>query len=286
MIRLTLASNALHLEAARRLRRRPAEAGDGGLELLIWEPRRMRLGPEDRRFWPLRLPVHPLTLALLVPLALAGAVRELRLAHLRNAGRALRRIAARSRRLVLLDDGLDQYRDAPRAVDPRAFPEGIDYWLFSDAPHWRAPWCARFRCRDLGPLFDRPAEAPEAAREVPLPPPRGTLIIDSPGVERLQQEAAALPRPWWLIPHPVEAKRSWTLPLAAGDRCLRIPPEQVLPSWRGTVVVGESLMLLAALRWRRTGTVVRVALPRGVDQRLHASVRTEARTDPGVIGCD
>lgn len=283
MIRLTLASNALHLEAARRLRRNPALAGPAPLEILLWEPRRMRLGPEDRRLWPLRLPVNPLTMALLVPLAQAGLVRELRLAHLRNAGRALCRIAALAHRLVLLDDGLDQYRAAPRAVDPLAFPAGIDYWLFSDAPAWRAPWCARFRCHDLGPLFDRLEAPPDGARGAPLPPPRGTLIIDSPGVERLQEDAEALPRPWWLIPHPVDAKRSWTLPLAEGDRCLRVPPEQVLPFWRGTVVVGESLMLLAALRWRRTGTVVRVALPGDVDEQLRASFCAEAGLDAGVM---
>lgn len=284
MIRLTLASNALHLEAARRLRRRPAEAGEGGLEVLIWEPRRMRLGPEDRRHWPLRLPVHPLTLALLVPLALAGAVKELRLAHLRNAGRAMRRIAAGAGRLVLLDDGLDQYRDAPRAVDPQAFPAGIDCWLFSDAPAWRAPWCSRFRCRDLGPLFGPRELPPQGGLDAPAPPP-GTLIIDSPGVERLQEQAAALPRPWCLIPHPVESKRSWTLPLAEGDTCLRMPPEQVLPSWRGTVVVGESLMLLAALRWRGPGTVVRVALPPDADQRLRASLRAAAQEEAAVFVC-
>jgi len=284
VIRVTLASNALHLEAARRLRRSQEVAG-GGLELLIWEPRRMRLGPQDSRLWPLRLPVHPLTLSLLVPLARAGAVRELRLAHLRNAGRALRRLAARARRLVLLDDGLDQYREAPRAVDPLAFPAGIDYWLFSDAPAWRAPWCARFRCRDLGPLFDRRHDPPQGVPGPP-PPPQGTLIIDSPGVERLQEQAGSLPKPWWLIPHPVRAKRSWTLPLAAGDTCLQVPPEQLLPSWRGTVLVGESLMLLAALRWRVSGSVVRVALPPGSDERLRASVRGEAAEDAAVIWCE
>lgn len=282
MIHLTLASNALHLEAARRLRRRPAIAGDAALELLLWEPRRMRLEPEDRRLWPLRLAIHPLALALLVPLALAGAVTELRLAHLRNAGRALRRIAGRADRLVLLDDGLDQYRATPRAINPLAFPAGIDYWLFSDAPGWRAPWCTRFRCRELGPLFEHTERSPRHGREN-APPRRGTLIIDSPGVERLQEQAPKLPRPWWLIPHPVRDKRSWTLPLAEGDACLQVPPEALLSSWRGTIVVGESLMLLAALRWRAPGTVVKVALPPDVDPRLRASVRAEAGEDACVF---
>jgi hypothetical protein len=47
--------------------------------------------------------------------------------------------------------------------------------------------------------------------------------------------------------------------------------------------VGESLMLLAALRWRRNGTVVRVALPSDVDERLRASVGAEVGMDAGVM---
>jgi hypothetical protein len=102
-------------------------------------------------------------------------------------------------------------------------------------------------------------------------------------VERLQDQAPGLPRPWWLIPHPVLAKRSWTLPLAEGDACLRVPPETLLSSWRGTIVVGESLMLLAALRRRAPGTVVKVALPADVDPGLRASVRAEADEVGGVF---
>lgn len=276
MIRITLASNAIQLEAARRLRDGLAP-GAGDLEVLLWEPRRYALTAADRRRWPLRLPVRPLSYLLLLPWALLGLVRELRLSHLRRVGRAQKLLVRHARGLCLLDDGLDQYRSAPRAVDPLAFPAGTDYWLFSDAPLWRAPWCARFRCRELGPLFDRPESPPPLGGREGSPQQRGTLIIDSPGVERLQDQAAGLPRPWCLIPHPVRAKRSWTLPLAEGDGCLQVPPEQLLPSWRGTVLVGESLMLLAALRWRAPGTVVKVALPPEADERLLASVRAEAR---------
>lgn len=275
MIDLTLASNAIHLEAARRLRhQQPAT-----LELLIWEPRRCSLSAEDRRRWPLRLPVGSLSLSLLLPLALAGLVRELRLAHLRDAGRALRWIASRCRRLVLLDDGLDQYREHPRALDPSAFPAGATCWLFSDAPAFRADWCRRFDCRELGPLYvPSAAGAPEASLE--LCQPSGSLIIDSPGVERFQPSQAELPRPWCLVPHPVERKRAWTLPLAPGDRQLRIPPEQLLSGWHGTVLVGESLMLLAALRLCPGTTTLLVALPGDADALLHRLVAAAAAWRP------
>lgn len=280
MIRLTLASNAIHLEAARRLcqegRRRPA-----ALDLLIWEPRRCALSAADRRRWPLRLPVGSLSLSLVVPLALVGLVGELRLAHLRDAGRALRWIAARSRRLVLLDDGLDQYRQWPRALDPSAFPAGTPCWLFSDAPAFRADWCRRFDCHELGPLYPSPpaAAGPRLAeRELD---PSGTLIIDSPGVERGQSRQAELPRPWCLVPHPVERKRAWTQPLAPADRQLRVSPEQLLPGWRGTVLVGESLMLLAALRLCADDVTLVVALPAEADSQLQALVADAVRRRPG-----
>jgi hypothetical protein len=274
VIRITLAANAIHLEAARRLRDGPS-TDRARLELLLWEPARFSLTPADRRRWPLRLPVHPASHLLLAPVALLGLVGELRLAHRRGAGLGLRLLLARARRLTLLDDGLDQYRAQPRALDPLAFPAGLECWLFSDAPAWRAPWCERFRCRDLGPLYRRPA--PRAAAGVDR---RGTLIIDSPGVDRLEAKAASFPHPWCLVPHPVVAKRSWRLPLGAADRCRPGAPEALLPHWHGTVVVGESLMLLAALRLRPPDTRLVLALPPTADAHLRAQVAREAARDP------
>ncbi|MFN6353442.1 MAG: hypothetical protein ACK40D_11260 [Cyanobacteriota bacterium] len=283
MIHLTVASNAIHLEAARRLRD-GLIPGSRGLELLLWEPQRFSLTSADRCRWPLRLPARPLSYLLLAPWALLGLVRELRLAHRSGAGAGLRLLLARAQRLCLLDDGLDQYRAWPKAVEPQSFPAGIDCWLFSDAPAWRAPWCGRFRCRELGPLFALPPAAPGRPRAAGAGtatlPTQGTLIIDSPGVERLEGQAASFPLPWCLMPHPVRAKRSWQLPLAAGDTCLQGPPEDVLPVWRGTVVVGESLMLLAALRLCPPGASLVVALPLSVDGHLRSCVAAEAAQRP------
>lgn len=274
MIRIVLASNAIHLEAARRLRD-GLSPSRGGLELLLWEPARFSLTPADRRRWPLRLPVHPASHLLLAPLALLGLVGELRLAHRRGAGLGLRLLLARARCLTLLDDGLDQYRAQPWALDPRAFPAGLACWLFSDAPAWRAPWCARFRCQELGPLYTR-SPAAEADGAIP----HGTLIIDSPGVDQLEARAASFPRPWWLVPHPVVAKRAWRLPPGPGDRCRPGAPEALLPRWRGTVVVGESLLLLAALRLRAPGTRLVLALPPSADAHLRRQVAREVAGDP------
>jgi hypothetical protein len=286
VIHLTLASNAIHLEAARRLR-------DGlvprhkGLEVLLWEPRRFALTAADRRRWPLRLPARPASYLLLAPWALLGLVREVRLAHRRGAGLGLRLLLGRAGRLTLLDDGLDQYRHRPKAVDPLRFAAGSDCWLFSDAPTWRASWCERFHCRDLGPLY--PLPAPPASAPAPASgdgpggasgEASGTLIIDSPGVERLGDRIDALPHPWCLVPHPVGAKRSWRIPLQSADRRCAIPPETLLPQWRGTVVVGESLMLLAALRWRPAGTTLVVALPLTADAHLRERVATAMAQEP------
>jgi hypothetical protein len=276
VIRLTLASNAVHLEAARRLRD-GLERRRVGMEILLWEPQRFSLTAADHRRWPLRFPLRPRSYLLLAPWALLGLVAELRLAHRSGAGGGLRLLLARARRLTLLDDGLDQYRARPRALDPIGFAEGTEYWLFSDVPDWRAPWCARFSCRDLGPLFPHVPSAslpPEAASL------RGTLIIDSPGVEHLQGQVSAFPRPLSLMPHPVTAKRAWRIPLAEGDRVLQGHPEKLLPCWQGTVVVGESLMLLAALRLCPLGTRIWIALPSSADSHLDACVALAAERRP------
>ena len=108
----------------------------------------------------------------------------------------------------------------------------------------------------------------------------GTLIIDSPGVEGLGAWAATFPHPWCLVPHPVVAKRSWRLPLGPADRCCSDPPEVLLPQWGGTVVVGESLLLLAALRLRAPGVRLVLALPPAVDAHLRGRVAAEAAADP------
>ncbi|MEB3333662.1 MAG: hypothetical protein VKP70_01610 [Cyanobacteriota bacterium] len=281
MIHITLASNAIHLEAARRLQEGLLPARKG-LALLLWEPGRFQLSPADRRRWPVRLPARPVSYLLLAPWALLGLVGELRLAHRRDAGAGLRLLLARARRLTLLDDGLDQYRAQPKAVDPLAFPAGTECWLFSDAPSWRAPWCGRFRCRELGPLFT-PAHPGSAGvrsgvtRGLPQP---ATLIIDSPGVEQVEAWSDRLPKPWCLVPHPVAAKRSWRLPPRGVDRCLPPFPETMLPQWRGTVVVGESRMLLAALRLRAPGTQLVLALPPGADAHFRRLVAAAAARDP------
>jgi hypothetical protein len=273
-LQVVLAFNAIHLEAARRIRHsQPADALR--FELLLYEPSRLALEAGDRRLWPWRWPINPLSMAALALAARLGLVGRLRLAHLRGAGRALRVLARHGRQLELLDDGLDQYRLQPRALDPLMFAAGIPCWLFSDRPAHRAPWCARFDCRELGPLYGTPAAAEGLA------PGRSfrTLIVDSPGVERLAVEAAHWPHPWRLVPHPVAAKRHWSGPLAPGDHTLGGSPEVALRGFGGVVVVGESLVLLAALSLCGPGVKLVVALPRHADANLWRLIRAEAARD-------
>ncbi|MFN9546265.1 MAG: hypothetical protein ACK6AD_04220, partial [Cyanobacteriota bacterium] len=93
--------------------------------------------------------------------------------------------------------------------------------------------------------------------------------------------ASCFPRPWCLVPHPVVAKRSWRSTPGRADRCRpEEAPETWLARWRGTVVVGESLLLLAALRLRAPGVRLVLALPPTADAHLRKLVATEAARDP------
>jgi hypothetical protein len=291
VFRITLVSNAIHLEAARRLRHleaRSAPRRSPWRDLLIHEPRRTRLSEADRQLWPLRLAVHPLLMAGLMLPALLGLVEELRLPHLCRVGRALRVLARRARSLSLIDDGLDQYREQPRAVEPLVFRAGTPLWLFSDAIAFRAPWCERFRVGELGPLYD---PAFMERQELPAASPAGhwrTLILDAPGLERLAVLGPvwpwpALAGPRLVLPHPVLAKRAWSVPPGLGERELTGPPEPLLAaSGEVLVVVGESMTLLAALALRPLGSPLLVTLPAKSDANLRRMVAARAAQDSAV----
>lgn len=287
MLRITLVSNAIHLEAARRVRRLQAEP-PGGLCLLVYEARRLAPAAAERRLWPVQLAVRPLVMAALLIPALLGLVAELQLPHLQRAGWPLRWLVRRARRLTLLDDGLDQYRQQPRALDPLAFAAGTPLWLFSDAPAFRAPWCTRFQVQELGALYRS-----EVATADPWPPagpggPWRVLVLDSPGMERLAEAVAqgrlpALEGPRLVVPHPVLRKRAWRLPLRPQDRCWQAPPEALLAAAGDRLVaVGESMTLLAALALRPAGSPLLVALPPQCDANLRRLVRARAAQDRGV----
>ncbi len=293
MLRLTFVFNGIHLEAARRLRCSHATEAAGRpprLELLLYERRRTIPGARDRLLWPLRLPITAPVMAAMAVLGHLGLVREVWLSHLRDAGRALRHLVAGGPALLLLDDGLDQYRATPRALKPESFPAGTPLALFSDHTHGRAGWCGRFRVLELGPLHPPAMPPPDPANSpgsalVPgegLDPP-GTLIVDSPGVERLIAVPERLPRPWQLLAHPVPAKRSWALPV---DRVLDATGggavEARIAAFPGRIVVGESMTLLAALARRSAGATVLVSLPAGVDPHLARLVAERAAGDPAV----
>lgn len=302
MIRLTFVFNPIHLEAARRLRRgvlpdplAQLRWATPVLQVLVLESSRLSLEPHDRQLWPLRLRIQPVVMAALALLTSLRLVEEVRLPHLRGAGRALRWLVRRSPRLLLLDDGLDQYRAQPRALDPGRFPPGTPLALFSDQRDGRAPWCGRFQLLELGPLYQAalspgplsaapPAVPPPAAVAPPVAEVPGTLIVDSPGVERLLPTAHQLPRPWQLVPHPVPSKRSWPLPPqappAAADVLMTL--EQRIAGFPGLIVVGESMALLAALALRPAGSPLLVALPASSDPHLRALVLRLASRDPAV----
>jgi hypothetical protein len=78
----------------------------------------------------------------------------------------------------------------------------------------------------------------------------------------------------------VIAKRHWTLPPAPGDLTMAGPPEDLLATFSGLVVVGESMTLLAALRLRPSGSRLLVALPESAAPNLRRLVHGEAGLDP------
>ncbi|MCP9916681.1 hypothetical protein [Cyanobium sp. ATX 6F1] len=251
------------------------------LSLLLVEPSRVR--PDASKPWPrgiahLRGPSGPWTMAVLVLLALLGLIERIYIPHRREAGRGLGFVLSRCRHIHLLDDGLDQYRGQPRALITGQFPLGTPLYLFSDALPFRAPWCARFACRELGgfplPAGDPGGEALLASRQRPA-----SLVVDAPGLDWLPPLEADLPPPRLVLAHPAAGKRSWpAAPTPPSSSAATSParsrpnPDWLVLHFPGPLLIGESFLLVIALVHRPVDWPLLVALPPAVDPQLRAMV--------------
>ncbi len=257
--------NAVNLAAAtvQRLQEQPRDRA-----IALYEPTRLEAGSRPAWVWGGGLgwlPAGPLTLLLLLLLCRLGLVRRIYIPHRREGGRLLAAILARVPQILLLDDGLDQYRGEPRALRPDQFPSGTPLYLFSDAVAFRAPWCRHFACRELG-LF------PVAAAQLPPGLTAASLLIDAPGVELLWRQAGAIPRPLLLLAHPYPGKRRWQ---GTGD-LERLPgcsAEELIQGFPDPVAVGESFTLIIGLTRRDAAWPLWVGLPATVDAHFRSMVR-------------
>ena len=255
------------------------------LSLLLVESSRCR--PDASKPWPggrghLRCPSAPWTMAAVVVLALLGLIGRVYLPHRREAGRALGFVLSRCRTIHLLDDGLDQFRGQPRALTPGQFPAGTPLYLFSDAVPFRAPWCGRFHCRELG-AFPLPAQDPAGEALLASPQAPASLVVDAPGLERLPPLDDELPVPRLVLPHPAPGKRSWPGAAAAAPGgpfvggASPANPDWLVLHVAGPVLIGESHLLVMALVHRAPDWPLLVALPQAVDSHLQAVVASLCR---------
>ncbi len=257
--------NAVNLAAAtvQRLQEQPRDWA-----IAFYEPTRLEAGSRPAWVWGRGLgwlPAGPLTLLLLLLLCWLGLVRRIYIPHRREGGRLLAAILVRVPQILLLDDGLDQYRAEPRALRPEQFSPGTPLYLFSDAVAFRAPWCHHFACRELG-LF------PVAAAQPPPGLSVASLLIDSPGVELLWRQPGAIPRPLLLLSHPYPGKRRWP---GEGDleRFPGCSAEGLIQGFPGPVAIGESFTLIIGLTRREAAWPLWVGLPATVDDHFRSMVR-------------
>ncbi len=257
--------NLVNLAAAtaQRLREQPHDRA-----IVLYEPTRLEAGARPTWAWGRGLawlPACPFTLLLLLLLCWLGLVRKIYLPHRREGGRLLAAILVRVPQILLLDDGLDQYRAEPRALRPEQFSPGTPLYLFSDAVAFRAPWCHHFACRELG-LF------PVAAAQPPPGLSVASLLIDSPGVELLWRQPGAIPRPLLLLSHPYPGKRRWH---GVGDleRFPGCSAEGLMQGFPGPVAIGESFTLIIGLTRRDAAWPLWVGLPATVDDHFRSMVR-------------
>ena len=267
--------NAVNLAAATAQRRleHPSD-----LAVALYEPTRLEASRRPPWAWSCRLgwlPAGPLTLLLVLLFCQLGLVRRIYIPHRREGGKLLRAILAHVPEILLLDDGLDQYRAQPRALRPEQFRPGTPLYLFSDAVAHRAPWCRHFTCRELGPV-------PVAGSDLPPDRQPAAVLIDAPGAELLWSEPGAIPRPLLLLSHPYPGKRRWR-GQADLERWARCSAEDLIQRFSGPVAIGESFTLIIGLTQRDPLLPLWVGLPATVDDHFRSMVRSFCSRRPATV---
>jgi hypothetical protein len=162
-----------------------------------------------------------------------------------RTGRLIQWCARACSETALVDDGMDTLRDVPKNLDPAGMPRVSTLLTFADyrvVGRW-ATGLQRIAGAALVALADddRPA--------FDLRPYR-TVIVESPGVAAAQRFAGDYAL---YVPHPSPIKR-----LAPPPACSIFPGhthslEKSLLSFRGRVVIGETMLLPFLLAARHDG---------------------------------
>ncbi len=153
--------------------------------------------------------------------------------------RQINYIAHRSKKLSLLDDGLDTFRETPRNLTPSNFEKGTFYYTFSydvSLARWLSPFVLNKVCGLSELVQDR--RPPRNLKGMPC------LVIESPGIT--PAFVRDLPSSSTLVKHPNWNKntlRDSGIASIEGEIAL----ERSLLSFNGRLIVGESMVLVYAL---------------------------------------
>jgi hypothetical protein len=229
--------------------------------IIFYSRDRIIILPTEKR--PGLIPIRRWNLFIGVFLAFFFRPDEVLIPHFkinRPINRPIHYIAKRSKKLSLLDDGLDTFRETPKNLAPSAFEKGTAYYTFSYSiplAHWLSPFA-----------LNRVCNLRELAQD--NRPPRDLhgifcLVIESPGIRA--ESVRELPSSSRLVKHPNRNKitfRDSGVSPFDGEMAL----ERSLPSFDGRLIVGESMVLVFALLMKNRSFQLTIYLERETFENL------------------
>lgn len=157
-------------------------------------------------------------------------------------GRKLIRVYARyAKKLSAIDDGLDTFRDVPSNINIADFKQGSNYYTFNYDSSL-ALWLNNFNLMKVCAV----ESFAESIRCVADLNEYDGLVVESPGIEALDFEGLNL-KNIFVIKHSNPNKNILNdkkLPYVLGSE---IALEKTIENYRGTLIVGESMVAVYAL---------------------------------------
>ena len=166
---------------------------------------------------------------------------EVCLPHMRIA-RLINIYAKYSRVLSAIDDGMDTFREMPKNISPELFPSAASYYTFIyDFP--LSTWLSRFTTRKICDIRNLAISSRPQAPLLNIT----EIVIESPGIDDKHIQLSSEVSNVLIVKHSNRYKNSINIAGMVQVNGAEIGLEKTIDSFAGSLIVGESMVMIYAL---------------------------------------
>jgi|GEM_PF-5607514 len=182
--------------------------------------------------------------------------------HMR-IGRLINKYAKYAKALSAIDDGMDTFREKPKNISPEFFPSAASYYTFT-YDFSLSTWLSRFSIQKICDIRNLAISSRPQALLLNIT----EIVIESPGIDDTHVQLSSEVSSVLLVKHSNRYKHSINIAGMVQVNGAEIGLEKTIDSFAGSMIVGESMVMVYALLCGRSDLKINVILTQNVFDNL------------------